>query len=86
MALDTPKILIMDEPTKGIDVGKSGNLYHYGRAGATGDGDCADFLGHERAVRDERSLPGAEQRKKITGEFVGEDITQENVMRAAIAS
>ena len=23
---------------------------------------------------------------KITGEFVGEDITQENVMRAAIAS
>lgn len=61
--LDKPHILIMDEPTKGIDVGAKAEIYTiHERAGSNRRGDRADLLGHERARRHERPLSGAEQR------------------------
>ena len=52
--LDTPKILIMDEPTKGIDVGAKAEIY-------TIMGELAQQ--GMAIVRDERPLSGAQQRK-----------------------
>ena len=84
--LDTPKILIMDEPTKGIDVGAKAEIYtimgelaQQGMAIVLISSDMSELC-----AMSDRCL--VLSNGKITGEFVGEDITQENVMRAAIAS
>ena len=82
--LKNPRILLIDEPTKGIDVGAKAEIYNImnelTRAGVSiimVSSDMPELVSmSDRCI----VLSGG----KITGEFTGEAITQDNVMRAAI--
>ena len=81
-----PDVLLLDEPTRGIDVGAKAEIYtimgelaQQGMAIVLISSDMSELC-----AMSDRCL--VLSNGKITGEFVGEDITQENVMRAAIAS
>lgn len=78
-----PKILILDEPTRGIDVGAKLEIYHImnelvneGVAIIMISSELPEVLGmsHRILVMSEG---------KFTGEFHAENATQENIMRAA---
>ncbi len=83
--LKEPKILLIDEPTKGIDVGAKAEIYtimnELAQAGVSIIMVSSDMP--ELVSMSDRCLVLSNQ--KITGEFVGSDITQDNVMRAAIS-
>lgn len=78
-----PKILFIDEPTKGIDVGAKAEIYLIMRelteAGVSIIMASSDLP--ELVSISDRVLVISNQ--KITGELTGDDITQENVMKAA---
>jgi ribose transport system ATP-binding protein len=78
-----PRILILDEPTRGVDIGAKGEIYHIIHALAeSGVGvivissELPEVVGICDRVLVMRE--GA-----ITGELAGADITQENIMRLA---
>lgn len=84
--LASPRILFMDEPTKGIDVGAKAEIYtimcelaKQGVAIILISSDMAELVSMS-----DRCLVLSNGR--ITGEFVGEEISQKNVMQAAIAN
>ena len=84
--LSEPRILLIDEPTKGIDVGTKAEIYrimndltHKGVSIIMVSSDMPELVSMS-----DRCLVLSNRR--ITGEFTGKDITQENVMKAAIAS
>lgn len=84
--LSQPRILLIDEPTKGIDVGTKAELYkimneltHNGFSIILVSSDMPELVSMS-----DRCL--VLNNKHITGEFIGDEITQENVMKAAIAS
>ena len=82
--LINPKILILDEPTRGVDVGAKKEIY--------------DFINELKAkglsiIMISSEMPeimGLSDRilvihnGKITGEFTAEEVTQENIMRCAV--
>ena len=81
-----PRILLIDEPTKGIDVGTKAEIYrimndltHSGVSIIMVSSDMPELVSMS-----DRCL--VVSNRHITGEFVGAEITQENVMKAAIAS
>ncbi|NLB89901.1 MAG: sugar ABC transporter ATP-binding protein [Clostridiales bacterium] len=83
--LESSAILFMDEPTKGIDVGAKAEIYTImGELAAQGvaivliSSDMPELVSMSDRVLVISS-------GKITGELIGEDITQKNVMKAAIA-
>lgn len=83
--LDSPDILFMDEPTKGIDVGAKAEIYTImcelaaqGVAIVLVSSDMSELV----SMSDRCHVIS---NGRITGEFSGEEITQTNVMRAAIA-
>lgn len=83
--LAQPEILFVDEPTKGIDVGAKAEIYklmnelaHSGISIVMVSSDMPELVSMS-----DRCL--VLSNGQITGEFTGADITQENVMRAAIA-
>jgi ABC-type sugar transport system ATPase subunit len=82
--LKKPEILFIDEPTRGIDVGAKAEIYklmgelaHSGVSIIMVSSDMPELI----AISD-RCLVLSDGR--ITGEFVGEEITDEAIMRAAI--
>ena len=84
--LSEPRILLIDEPTKGIDVGTKAEIYkimndltHQGVSIIMVSSDMPELVSMS-----DRCL--VLSNRHITGEFTGSDITQENVMKAAIAS
>ena len=84
--LSEPHILLIDEPTKGIDVGTKAEIYkimndltHKGVSIIMVSSDMPELVSMS-----DRCL--VLSNRHITGEFTGSDITQENVMKAAIAS
>ncbi len=84
--LSQPTILLIDEPTKGIDVGTKAEIYkimneltHSGVSIIMVSSDMPELVSMS-----DRCL--VLSNKHITGELTGSDITQENVMKAAIAS
>ena len=84
--LSEPRILLIDEPTKGIDVGTKAEIYkimndltHKGVSIIMVSSDMPELVSMS-----DRCL--VLSNRHITGEFTGSDITQENVMKAAIAS
>jgi len=83
--LDSPQILIMDEPTKGIDVGAKAEIYTImcelaaqGVAIVLISSDMSELV----AMSDRCYVLS---NGRITAELKQGEITQENVMRAAIA-
>ncbi len=80
----SPKILIVDEPTKGIDVGAKKEIYEVlnklkstGKAVIMISSDMAEILGVSDRVM-------VMHEGKVTGELKREEATQENVMKYAI--
>lgn len=83
--LAKPDILFIDEPTKGIDVGAKAEIYaQMSELVQSGIGiimvssDMPELI-----AMSDRCIVLSEG--KITGEFTGSDITQRNIMSAAIA-
>ena len=83
--LEEPRILLIDEPTKGIDVGAKAEIYtimsELTNAGISIIMVSSDMP--ELVSMSDRCIVLSNGR--LTGEFEGEQITQANVMRAAIA-
>lgn len=79
-----PRILLIDEPTKGIDVGAKSEIYRLMnelvREGMSIIMATSDMP--ELVSMSDRCLVLSNSR--ITGEFCGDEITQDNIMRAAI--
>ncbi len=80
----SPKILIIDEPTKGIDVGAKKEIYEVlnelksmGKAVIMISSDMSEILG----VSDRVIIM---HEGKITGELKREEATQENIMKYAV--
>lgn len=82
--LENPDILFIDEPTKGIDVGAKAEIYQILRR-LTAEGKSIIMASSDMPelvnVSDRVLVFGG---GKIQGELVGEEITQEAVMRLAI--
>lgn len=82
--LAQPEILFVDEPTKGIDVGAKAEIYklmnELVKSGISIIMVSSDMP--ELTAMSDRCLVISNGR--ITGEFKGEDITQEHIMQAAI--
>jgi ABC-type sugar transport system ATPase subunit len=81
--LTNPTVLLLDEPTRGIDVGARGEIYNLinefaqsGMGVIVISSELPEVIGLS-----DRILTFCEGR--LTGEFVGEDMTQENLMHAA---
>lgn len=83
--LAQPQILFMDEPTKGIDVGAKAEIYklmnELAMEGYSIIMVSSDML--ELVAMSDRCIVFSNSR--ITGEFSGEEITQENIMKAALS-
>lgn len=83
--MKNPQILLIDEPTKGVDVGSKAEIYAILReltaAGVSIVMVSSDMP--ELVSMSDRCM--VISNGKITGEFSGKNITQENIMRAAIA-
>jgi methyl-galactoside transport system ATP-binding protein len=78
-----PKILLLDEPTRGIDVGAKYEIYKIIENLAQ-EGKCVIFISSEMVEligMADRILVMCEGRK--TGELLGEDITEENILKLA---
>jgi ribose transport system ATP-binding protein len=78
-----PKVLILDEPTRGVDIGAKAEIYQLinrlareGVAVLLISSDLPELL-----KMSDRVLVLSEG--KITGEFAKEEVTQEKVMKAA---
>lgn len=80
----SPKVLIIDEPTKGIDVGAKKEIYEVlnelkamGKAVIMISSDLTEIIGiSDRVI--------VIHEGKVTGELLRKDATQENIMRYAI--
>ena len=80
-----PKILILDEPTHGIDVGTKSNI-HQLMSQLAGEGLAIIMISSELPEvlgMSDRILVMREGR--LTGEFSRQEATQENIMAAAVA-
>ena len=78
-----PKVLFLDEPTRGIDVGAKAEI-HTLMAKLAQEGVAIVFVSSELPEilgMSDRVLVLHEG--KITGEFINEDLTQEDIMRCA---
>jgi inositol transport system ATP-binding protein len=81
--LTTPDILILDEPTRGIDVGAKAEIHRL-MSQLAGQGKAIIMISSELPEilgMSDRVLVMHEGH--LTGEFGGKDATQENIMRAA---
>ena len=82
-----PKVLIMDEPTRGIDIGAKAEIHRLmSSSRRQGLGDPDDL---ERAARDhghERSDPGDARRARIVAEFARAGATQEAIAAAMMSA
>jgi D-xylose transport system ATP-binding protein len=85
MLLTQPRVLILDEPTRGVDVGAKYEIYKLmGALAATGvsiimvSSELAEVLG----VSDRVLVIGEGQ---LRGDFVNQDLTQEQVLAAALS-
>lgn len=82
--LTNPKILILDEPTRGVDVGAKKEIYDFINELKT-NGLSIIMISSEMP-----EIMGLSDRiivihnGKITGEFTAEEVTQENIMRCAV--
>ena len=83
--LAQPRILFMDEPTKGIDVGAKAEIYklmnELAMEGYSIIMVSSDML--ELVSMSDRCIVFSNSR--ISGEFTGSEITQENIMKAALS-
>lgn len=78
-----PKVLILDEPTRGVDIGAKAEIYQLINRLA-GEGVAVLLISSdlpELLKMSDRVLVMSEGR--ITGEFTREEVTQEKVMKAA---
>lgn len=80
----SPKVLIIDEPTKGIDVGAKKEIYEVlnelkkaGKAVIMISSDMAEIIGVSDRVM-------VMHEGKITGELKRDELTQENIMKYAV--
>lgn len=81
-----PQILFIDEPTKGIDVGTKAEFYKI-LDELAGEGISIIMVSSdmpELISISDRVL--VMSNGELTGEFMGEEITQKNIMKAAIAN
>jgi D-xylose transport system ATP-binding protein len=85
MLLTQPRVLILDEPTRGVDVGAKYEIYKLmGALAATGvsiimvSSELAEVLG----VSDRVLVIGEGQ---LRGDFINQDLTQEQVLAAALS-
>lgn len=83
--LTNPKILILDEPTRGVDVGAKKEIYDFinelkkkGLSIIIVSSEMPEILGLSDRIL-------VIHNHKITGEFTGEEATQEKIMRCAVA-
>lgn len=82
--LTNPKILILDEPTRGVDVGAKKEIYDFinklkkkGLSIIIVSSEMPEILGLSDRIL-------VIHNHKITGEFTGEEATQEKIMRCAV--
>src|SRR5471030_2507504 len=80
----SPKVLIIDEPTKGIDVGAKKEIYEVlnelksaGKAVIMISSDMAEIIGVSDRVM-------VMHEGKFTGELGRNELTQENIMKYAV--
>ena len=82
--MQSPKILIIDEPTKGIDVGAKKEIYEvlnelkkYGTAVVMISSDMPEIIGiSDRVV--------VMHEGTVSGELQRKDLTQEKIMKLAV--
>lgn len=82
--LTRPKILILDEPTRGVDVGAKKEIYDFinelkknGLSIIMISSEMPEILGLSDRIL-------VIHNQKISGEFIAEDATQEKIMRCAV--
>ena len=83
--LANPRILFIDEPTKGIDVGAKTEIYNF-ICELAGQGVGIVMVSSdmpELVAMSDRCIVLSEGR--VTGEFVGDEISQVNILKAALA-
>ncbi|ALS28578.1 D-ribose transporter ATP-binding protein [Paenibacillus sp. 32O-W] len=84
--LTSPKIMLMDEPSRGIDVGAKADVYKIV------DQLAAQGLSIILVVSELKEIIAISDRVlvlsggKLTGEFIGSDITEENLVQASFSS
>ena len=80
-----PKVLILDEPTRGVDVGAKAEIYKLVQDFAS-SGGAVVFISSEMPEilgMCDRILVMSEGR--IVGEFAGSEATQEEILKCALA-
>lgn len=83
--LAKPEILFVDEPTKGIDVGAKAEIYKLMNELAQSGMSIVMVSSDMPELVSMSNRCVVLSNGRMTGEFTGSEITQENVMRAAIA-
>jgi ribose transport system ATP-binding protein len=79
-----PKILLMDEPTRGIDVGAKAEIYKIMRQLKSEKGKSLIVVSSElEEIVSEADRVLVMRNGKISGEVSGENITKENVLNFA---
>jgi len=79
-----PKILLMDEPTRGIDVGAKAEIYRIMRQLKSEEGKSLIVVSSElEEIVSEADRVLVMRNGQISGEVTGDNITKENVLHFA---
>ena len=80
-----PKVLIVDEPTRGIDVRAKAEIHHLLReAGRERHGNPDDLFGHAREILAVSDRVLVMHRGRLAGELSAATATQEAIMNYAM--
>ncbi|MCK9482213.1 MAG: sugar ABC transporter ATP-binding protein [Bacteroidia bacterium] len=82
--MSKPKVIFLLEPTKGVDIGTKQNIYKLVRELANNGVACLLYTSDMLELIGMSDRVMVMNKNAISGELVGENITEENIMRAAV--